>query len=94
MNHNKNSVDIVFTFLCDTIFGAVLFVGIFTVAILLSQFLTLWEMEFDGIKAMLFVATALKYLMFTIDSIIFLYFIIQQGWYGFSEMRRYYEEIN
>lgn len=83
--HKKTS-DIVFTFLCDTLWGAFLFIGVFAVAFGLSEILYIFKSTFDDSAQVLWVAKFIKYFMLFVDAGLMMAFIARQGWHGFCEM--------
>jgi hypothetical protein len=85
-NKRKKTLDIVITFLCDTFYGAVLFVGVFAIAFGLTEFLNIVKSSFDDTAPVLWAAKFIKYLMLFVDTGLMMSFIARQGWYGICEM--------
>lgn len=83
--HSKTS-EIVFTFLCDTAYGAILFLGVFSIAFMVSEALILFNASFNDSGWVLWAAKVVKGFMLVVDTLLMMVFIARQGWYGCIEM--------
>jgi len=90
---NKNDrIEVVKTFMFDTLIGTILFIFIFGISIAVSELLHWATSKYINSQEALILATGIKYLILTSESVLYLKFLYLQTKYASNHMDRAYKE--
>ena len=91
---NKNDrIDVVKTFMFDTLIGTILFIFIFGVSITLSEVLHWATKEYIHAQEALYLATGIKYLILASECYLYIKFLFLQTQYALEHMDKSYKGV-
>lgn len=86
-NKNKTSIQILLMFLSDSIIAALLFIGIFLIAIVLSELLYYASTYFNHSEIVFDVSIYIKYFMLGCDGILLCFYLISHLIHALRELK-------